>query len=595
VTASLLAAFGAAAADDPVFIGKLRNFTVSPDFYPPPHERQMKSQLRSQEAQPLPDNRFLVTGVRLETFKPTGERELNLETPGCIYDAGQKLIESTNDLKVATVDGKFSLRGRGFFWQQTNSVLLISNAVHTYMDAALFATGDRAGAPAGQPIEIDSGSFEYRANDGLGKFGDGVRAYGTNFSLASQRIVFLLPFRERQLQEIRAQEQVRIHYSDLDAEGGEAIYNVAPGTARMTGSPKWRTAAGHEGSADLITIDRASRVLMAEGNGRLKMVGNALTATPFQAATTKPATTAATNHFVHVTANRYEFHTNRVVFQGAVQVQDVIGAQPQGTMQSDSMEVAFAGRNDFQRLTAHGNVRIDQPEVSFKAGHAEYVGTNGILELTDNPRWSAGERSGSATSLRLDSNRKEMAALGSACLLLPAGELANSDAGLPRQAGQGPRKPAFDKTAVAIVCADNYFLNETGARFVGGVHIDHPQIRWTSENLIVVLPAVGGRVEKMVAERDVRFELTGENGQVIRGRGEQATYGSIVTPLGTNDILRLTGNPVLTTTNGTFRGNVIVLDVSNQRLIAPESYRIEAPATFVNTNLLRLPQNRILR
>ncbi len=33
---------------------------------------------------------------------------------------------------------------------------------------------------------------------------------------------------------------------------------------------------------------------------------------------------------------------------------------------------------------------------------AEYAGTNGALELTGNPRWIAGERSGSATTLRLD-------------------------------------------------------------------------------------------------------------------------------------------------------------------------------------------------
>jgi lipopolysaccharide export system protein LptA len=111
----------------------------------------------------------------------------------------------------------------------------------------------------------------------------------------------------------------------------------------------------------------------------------------------------------------------------------------------------------------------------------------------------------------------------------------------------------------------------------------------------VDLPATGGRVEKMVADRDVRFELSSEAGQQIRGRGDRAIYSYTVTPLGTNDFLRLTGNPVLTTTNGTFRGTVILLDVANQRLIAPEAYRIEAPAGPPATNLLRLPQNRIFR
>jgi lipopolysaccharide export system protein LptA len=177
---------------------------------------------------------------------------------------------------------------------------------------------------------------------------------------------------------------------------------------------------------------------------------------------------------------------------------------------------------------------------------------------------------------------------------LPASEVATAQTAKPRQAGEAPRKPLVDKAAVANICSDNYLVSATGARFDGAVRIDHPQLRWSSQTLQVDLPATGGRVERMTAEQDVRFELSNET-QQIRGRSDRAVYSYAVTPLGTNDYLRLTGNPVLTTTNGSFRGTVILLDVGNQRLIAPEAYRIEAPASLATTNLLRLPQNRIIR
>src|SRR6266404_5298417 len=75
-------------------IGKVRNFKVSPEFFDPPHENQMKSQLEGAEAEPGPNGRILVNGVKLQTFRQNGDPELLIETPHCVYDQTERSVTS---------------------------------------------------------------------------------------------------------------------------------------------------------------------------------------------------------------------------------------------------------------------------------------------------------------------------------------------------------------------------------------------------------------------------------------------------------------------------------------------------------------------
>ena len=51
----------------------------------------------------------------------------------------------------------------------------------------------------------------------------------------------------------------------------------------------------------------------------------------------------------------------------------------------------------------------------------------------------------------------------------------------------------------------------------------------------------------------------------------------------TNEVLELTGNPVLQTDKGTFENRVIILDRANNKLMAPGKYRIHGPAMDVTS------------
>src|SRR6185295_6957259 len=100
------------------------------------------------------------------TFKETGERVMHVEEPECIYDQGLRTVSSPGPLRVQTADSKFRIEGVGFRWQQTNTSLLISNRVHTWVHPDVLKERSASLAPANMPtmdegIEITSDTFEF--------------------------------------------------------------------------------------------------------------------------------------------------------------------------------------------------------------------------------------------------------------------------------------------------------------------------------------------------------------------------------------------------------------------------------------------------
>jgi hypothetical protein len=100
------------------------------EFYDPPHQNQMKSQITGAEAQPQTNGTILIKELKLEMYRENGEREILVLAPECVYDSAQRVAYSAGRLQVQTGNGQFSIEGVGFLWRQTNSSLIISNDAH---------------------------------------------------------------------------------------------------------------------------------------------------------------------------------------------------------------------------------------------------------------------------------------------------------------------------------------------------------------------------------------------------------------------------------------------------------------------------------
>ena len=100
------------------------------EYYPAPHELQVKTRLSGAEATPL-GAQLAIKQLRLETFDLDGKTEIIVTAPDCIYDPNTDEASSAGPLQVRAGDGRFSLEGTGFLWRQNDSFLNISNNVHS--------------------------------------------------------------------------------------------------------------------------------------------------------------------------------------------------------------------------------------------------------------------------------------------------------------------------------------------------------------------------------------------------------------------------------------------------------------------------------
>jgi lipopolysaccharide export system protein LptA len=498
---------------------------------------------------------------------------------------------------VQTADGKFSIEGEGFLWQQTNSSLFISNRVHTIVHPELLGQSS-SNAPAlaspkdARGVEIFSDQFDYAANSGLGVYRGNVRVAGTNLALTSGLLTVVLPMQEKKLQAIIAERKVIIDYEAVQATGERVTYAADTGLVHVQDHPTWREGQ-RTGGGDELIIDRTNKIFYANGHAWLKMPGQSMGDSGFLPRPTLASTNkvAATNQFVEIRSHNYEIRTNSAAFRDEVLVSEMADGQLKARMTCGLVTVTFAGTNELQQMIAQDKVVIEQEDAQFTAGRAVYSGSNGVLELTANPTWRAGPRDGKGNLLLVNVRSNEMNVLGNAYMHLPASEMGQSSLSAPGAPAKVNPDPGTNQ--FAEIFSDDYTVKQDFARFRKNVRVDHPKMKLACGDLSVTLASEGVSSRKMVAEKAVIFDLTNDKGKTVHGTGEKAVYTYTITPTGTNDLIVLTGDPVLETSEGhTFRNSIIILDHAKNKLVAPGKYHLQGLASAGSTNAFHWPARR---
>ncbi len=568
------------------------------EYHDPPYERQMKSLLECGKGLPQGPGRYLVSDVKLQTFRQDGQAELVVTTPECLYDTASRSVSSAGPLRVETADGKFSIEGEGFRYQQTNSSLFISNKVHTVVQAALLqpqsgTTPNEEAVRDQTPFEIFSDEFQYQAAMSNAVYLGHVKVAGTNMTMTSGQLTLLLPMTERRLETVTATEAVVADYGEIHATGDRATYGTDSGLLEVTGTPSW-SAQERQGRGDKLLIDRTNRTFRVLGKAHLKMPGQAMggvgLATQAEQAVARPPDT--TNQFIEIECDHYEIRTNLAVFSDGVQVTNRAGDAVKATMSCGTLMAVFSGTNELRSMVADQQVVMDQPEneTRFTAAKAVYDGPTEVLELAGGPTWRAGVRHGRGDTILVDRQRNEMQVRTNAVMWLPADELPTSGEGI-RGTANTPRASGHS-AEVAEITSTTYRVTATGAAFDGDIHVAHPQMNLQCEDLTARFGS--GTAEKgLVAQGGVAFDLVSEKGQKVHGVGEKAIYSYSVGGNMTNDTITLWGNPaMLQMTNSTIRNKSIVLDRAHNKLTASGNYLITGIAPAGDTNRFRLPSPR---
>lgn len=588
-------------------LGITKGFKVLGENFDPPHDTQPRYVLEGATAQGVEDGSQLLTGVNLQTFNESGQKELLVQAPQCLYDRTNRSVSSPGSLRVQTGDGKFMIEGEGFLWRQTNSSLAISNHVHTTISADMLDTGI---APAGKaptekrgPVEIFSDAFAYSRDTGLCLYRGNVRVSGTNqMGMLSQLLLIKLPVPvpsaearaqvPRGLEGIRAEQEVVLDYGGVHATGQLAVYSSQTGLLRLTGEPAWR-ADQRQGRADELIVDRTNKVFRAERNGWFRSPAQGVAVAGLLTQTNAPRSSPSTNHFVEIKAGSYEFRTNWAVFEGDVELREFVDEKVRGTITSGLLSASFLRSNQLETLTARTNVLIKDGTNWLSCGLAVLTGSNGLLHATESAAWGAGTRTGKGDSIRIDTRSKEMLVRGNAMLELPAGDLAQA---LPLQPGVTNAAALPTTNSIAKIFCEEYTLADERANFRGGVYATHPRMNWTCESLALELPHQVPRRQTLLADSGVKFQLSGNKGEQVEGTADKAIYVYGLERGVTNDVLTLTGSPAtLHTTNGIMRNDTIIYDRVRNIIRTPGNYSIAGTNKLANTNLLVLPKGKLTR
>jgi lipopolysaccharide transport protein LptA len=481
---------------------------------------------------------------------------------------------------VQIANGRFSIEGEGFLYQQTKSALLVSNRVHTTLHPGLFepqtaTTRTNTPAEAAPGIDIFSDRFDYSEQSGIGVYEGNVRVAGTNLTSTAGRLTVVIPMAERRLQSLLAEQNVIVDYEKIHATGERAAYSGDTGLVHLTGQPTWRIE-DRDGSGDELVFDRTNRVLQANGHARLKLPAQSMGTNYFLSQASSNSVTAlpTTNEFVEILCANYVLRTNLAVFRDEVKVNDLLGDELRGEMSCGLMTLTFTGTNELQKMVAEHQVVIAQTNQQFTAETAEYTATNGLLNLVGNPAWKAGTRDGKGDSMRLNLAHEEMLVRGNAFMRLPAAELGRSAFTALGTPGGGKAKVATNE--FAEIFSNEYLLTPAAALFRGRVRIEHPQIKETCEELtMLTLPELGNAGRLVIAEPAVVFDMVDDQGRTFHGTGDKAVYTHRLTTTLTNDLMELTGHPaVLAATNVVGRNRTITLDLTSHKLVAPGKYNI---------------------
>ncbi|EEF58934.1 LptA/OstA family protein [Pedosphaera parvula] len=391
-----------------------------PEHYDAPNKGQMRSLTTFKEAVPQSGGLLLGTGMKIESFRTNGEPETIIEAPDCTFNTITKSAYSPGPIQIRTADGKMHIDGIGFIWNTATNKgatlgLTISNKVHTILNKDLMketnavsttARTNTAAATTNDFLHVYSDHMVFDRLINLITYTGNVRVEDVQLDLLCDVMtVQLKSGTNGGVDKIVADRNVVIINKSQGGRttGDQAVYTTREGrqVVELTGNPHWQEGP-REGIANLFVFERLpnnmGNLLHAIGDASLKMPSSAIGKSGLflSQSTSETNAPAATNHFVE--------------------------------MYADSMTFLQPLKGPVQTITADKNVFIVDRERKSQAtgGHAFYDSNTGLLELTENALWQAGQHLFKGSLLTFNQKENTFAARTNAYMKIPASALGRS-------------------------------------------------------------------------------------------------------------------------------------------------------------------------
>jgi lipopolysaccharide transport protein LptA len=138
-------------------------------------------------------------------------------------------------------------------------------------------------------------------------------------------------------------------------------------------------------------------------------------------------------------------------------------------------------------------------------------------------------------------------------------------------------------TAETEIFADtfDFDMKSKVAIYQHNVRVIDPKMKLTCEALTAKLPEAGGKLDHIVAETNVVIDFSDDHGERSHAISDKAIYTYRVTRTETNEVIELTGSPIVERPGSTLTADTIIFDRANGRLKARGNVKIR---TKVQTN-----------
>jgi hypothetical protein len=141
VAAVSVVSFGLAADQHPTG-NSAKGFRAPLSYFPAPNDLRMQAFLEGSESEMGPEGIIILHNAILQTFREDGSPDMTMKAPQCFYDYNKKVVNSSGAMQLETWDEAHTkalhVQGtNGFYWQQTNSLLIVSNEQATTISGPL--------------------------------------------------------------------------------------------------------------------------------------------------------------------------------------------------------------------------------------------------------------------------------------------------------------------------------------------------------------------------------------------------------------------------------------------------------------------------
>ncbi len=509
--------------------------------------------LKGSSAEPRGKDLYELTEPRVTSFDAQDAPEMFIEAPRCFYEMKENFAYSDTNLSVRTADGKFGIQGTGWRWNPEAGNLVISNNVVALVQKAALATNiavnPAATAGTNAPVRITSAFF---IQDGeTASFVDNVLVQDGPDTLRCDRLNLQF-IKSGGLNVVEGIGNFELKQAESMVRSGRAIYDLKSNIIRISEKPRWESE-GRSGTADVFTLNRAEREIVAEGNVYMQ-----LPLTNLAESATAADVRDSTNRFLQVHSDKFRFleaTSNRLAsafYEGSVRA-----IYTDATISADAVTVGFNATNRVERILADRNVVIDSRGNKAFGGRAEYELAEDKIVLSLEPRWELERATGRSDTLVFYPKTKEVLALNNVEMVLPGQSVGG-------MFGVNARTNATTAATPLVIRAEMFSRATNVAVFHGNVVGTDARGRMSCGTMTLAIGA-SNQVERIIVENDVRIEQQG-----FTATGKRGDY------VASTGLVHLTGDPLLIAPDKTLEADAFIIDRNaNTFSDAPGRYRIK--------------------